>query len=222
MLNHLGIIPDGNRRWARKRGKPVWFGHSVGIKRFRDVIDWCIELGVKEITFYTLSVQNFKRNKKELNYLFKIIRRELDYWEKKNEAASKGVRINPIGRLGMLPKDVRGRCLKVKRKTAKNTKIKVNLAVGYGGREEIVHAVKQLLRKKQKVNEKNISKNLWLNSEPELVIRTSGEYRTSNFLIWQTHYSEWFFSKKYWPAFDKNELVKALKEYRRRERRVGK
>ena len=154
--------------------------------------------------------------------MFKIIRRELDYWEKKDESEDKGVLINPIGRLWVLPKDVMKKCIEVAKKTAKNSTIKVNLAIGYGGREEIVHAVKQLLQKRQKVNEKNISKNLWLDSEPELVIRTSGEYRTSNFLIWQAYYSEWFFSKKYWPAFDKKELVKAVKEYGKRERRVGK
>lgn len=222
MLNHLAIIPDGNRRYARKLGKPPWYGHEIGIKSFRNVINWCLELGIKELTFYTLSVKNFKRDKTELHFLFQYIRKEIDHWLNSKDAKKNGVCIRALGRTYLLPKDIQQKVKKVTQKTKNNKKLKVNLMIGYGGREEIIEAVKKLIKNKQKVTEKNFSANLWLNSNPDLVIRTSGEYRTSDFLPWQAAYSEWYFTKKYWPEFSKKELLKAIKDFNSRERRYGK
>jgi undecaprenyl diphosphate synthase len=220
-VNHLGIIPDGNRRWARQQNKPDWQGHKAGIESFRSVIDWCIEFGIHEITFYTLSVQNFKRSKLELSYLFKFVRNELDRWLASNEIDIQGIFLNPVGRLNLLPADIKNKCDEIKEKTKNNNKIKVNLAIGYGGREEILEAISKLNKNRMEISEKNISANLWIPSDVDLVIRTSGEMRTSNFLIWQAHYAEWFFSKKYWPEFNKEEFKKAISSFEKRERRFG-
>ena len=222
MLNHIAIIPDGNRRWARARIKKPWLGHKIGIDIFHNVINWCLELGVKELTFYTLSVQNFQRDKTELKYLFMYIRNELNKWLHSDEAEKKGIYLNAIGKLTLLPKDIQLQLKQLIKKTKHNKNLKVNFAIGYGGREEIINAVKRIIKNKQKPSIKTLSQNLWLNSEPDLVIRTSDEYRLSNFLIWQTYYSELFFTKKHWPDFDKKELLKAINEYQKRQRRFGK
>ena len=222
MLTHLAIIPDGNRRWAKKLGKVPWYGHEMGIPRFRNTIDWCSELGIKELTFYTLSIQNFQRDKTELEFLFIYIRKEIEHWLAADVAEKKGVRFTLVGKPEMLPKDLHKTIKELEEKTKNNKAIKVNLAIGYGGKEEIIHAVNSALKKKQKITEETIEENLWLNSNPDLIIRTSGEYRTSNFLMWQSAYSEWFFSEKYWPDFDKEELIKAIKDYESRDRRHGK
>ena len=215
-LKHLGIIPDGNRRWARAQGKPEWYGHQVGIARFRDVIGWCRELKIAELTFYTLSVQNFKRDAEELNHLFTFIRAEIRQWRKGTD-----IRINPVGRLGMLPADIAEQCHQLAEQTKLNNTIKVNLAIGYGGREELLDTVQRLVGSKQPLTEENVSRSLWIPEDLDLVIRTSGEMRTSNFLIWQASYAEWFFSRKYWPEFDKAELLKAIESFNGRERRFG-
>jgi undecaprenyl diphosphate synthase len=222
MITHLGIIPDGSRRWAKKKLMPSVYGHKVGRERFRDVVDWCLEAGIKEVTFYTLSIQNFERDEKELEGVFGILREELERWLASNEAAEKGVQIHGIGQLGMLPDDVVARFKELEEKTAGHDKLIVNLAIGYGGREEIVHSVKELVASGESVSEENIGKHLWLQSEPDLIIRTSGELRTSNFLIWQAHYSEWYFTETYWPAFSKEEFFKAVDEFGKREIRKGK
>ena len=184
-LKHLGIIPDGNRRWARAPGNPQRYGHQVGIARFRDVIGWCRELKIAELTFCT------------------------------------DIRINPVGRLGMLPADIAEQCHQLAEQTKLNNTIKVNLAIGYGGREELLDTVQRLVGSKQPLTEENVSRSLWIPEDLDLVIRTSGEMRTSNFLIWQASYAEWFFSRKYWPEFDKAELLKAIESFNGRERRFG-
>ena len=222
IIKHLGIIPDGNRRWARRLGKKIGFGHKRGIESFRDVIEWCREINISELTLYTLSIQNFQREKMELDYLFYLIKKELHHWLTTDEAQEKGIYVRAIGRKRMLPKDIANDFKRLEEKTKNNKTMKVNFAIGYGGREEIIDAVKKTVKKKEKLTEENVRKNLWLSSYPELVIRTSGEYRTSNFLMWQSAYSEWYFTKKCWPEFDKKELLKAIRDFESRERRYGK
>ncbi|HME87231.1 MAG TPA: polyprenyl diphosphate synthase [Candidatus Nanoarchaeia archaeon] len=221
-VNHVAIILDGNRRFAKSQGLPTFKGHQKGAETVEQLLDWAKELGVKELTLYSFSMQNFNRSKEEFGYLMNLFESFFTKAMKRLEK-SKEVRFNFIGRLSGFPKNVQVLAKNLMVKSKKNTQFTVNFAFGYGGREEIVDAVNALLKKKvKKVTEKTIAEHLYLNSEPEIVIRTGGEHRTSNFLPWQTVYSEWFFVKKPWPAFTKNDFKKIIKQFETRERRFGK
>lgn len=223
-ISHIGIILDGNRRFARSKGLPPWEGHRLGGEKGKELISkWMLELGLKELTLYTFSMQNFKRDPKEVKYLMKLFKE----WLKSvnlDECNKNGVRVNFIGRIEMFSEDIQKLMRKMMDKTKDNNKHIVNFAMGYGGREEVVDAVNKILKegKLKKVDEEKFSKYLYLQSEPDLIIRTGGARRTSNFLIWQSWYSEWFFTEKFWPEFEKEDLVKVMKEYKERERRFGK
>ena len=219
---HVAIILDGNRRYAKSLGLQPWKGHEFGLKTLEELFGWCIELGIKELTLYCFSTENFKRAKKEVDYLFSLFWKEFNRINK-GEGLFKGkVKVNVIGRIGMFSKKMRDAMLEAVKKTRNNKALVVNFAMAYGGRQEITDAVKKMIRSNVKnINDDTITRYLYLKNEPDIVIRPGGEVRTSNFLIWQSIYSEFFFMDKLWPEFTKQDLIRCIKEFNERERRFG-
>lgn len=222
---HLAIIMDGNRRWARKKGMPTFFGHKKGYDKLCKIGDICLKKGIKILTVYAFSTENWKRSKEEVNYLMNLLRESI----KKHslELHKKNIKINFLGRLEKLPKDLQESITKAVELTKKNKKGILNIALNYGGHSEIVDAVKKIIKDKiplEKINESLFEKYLYTADLPpvDLLIRTGGEQRLSNFLPWQLSYAELYFTKKYWPDFNESDLDKAILEYSRRERRMGK
>ncbi len=229
---HIGVIVDGNRRFAKRLMLKPWKGHEWGAEKFRKFTDWCFELGVEEVTAYIFSIQNFNRPKEEFDYLMDVFRKECSMLlepEKLKELQEKGIRINFIGRQWMLPKDLQELQNKVMAATKGNSSKRVNFAMAYGGREEIIDAVQKIAQEAKegkidpaKIDEKEIEHHLWLASSPDLILRTGGEQRTSNFLPWQSTYSELMFIEKFWPEIEKEDVIACIEEYGNRERRFGK
>lgn len=226
--NHIAIILDGNRRYARKIGLKPWLGHEFGVKKLEQLLDWCREIGIKQLTLYAFSTENFNRSKKEKYFLFNIFKREFKNMVKRKSIFKNRVRINVIGRLNMFPVAIRKAMFDIMGKTKNHKNFTVNFAMAYGGRQEITDAVKKIAEnvKRGKINPKNINEssitqNLYLKEEPELVIRPGGEIRTSNFLTWQSIYSEWIFVPKLWPEFTKEDLMKCIEILNKRQRRFG-
>ncbi len=226
---HIGIILDGNRRFAKKLMKEPWKGHEWGAKKVEKLFEWCKDVGVKELTLYAFSMQNFNRPKKEFDYLMNVFKEFFD--DAKNNPAlhENKIRVRFIGRIGLFPAEVHEKMVALMEATKDYDSYFVNFAMAYGGREEIVDAVKKIGRQLEKgeitaddVDEELLGRNLYLNDEPDLIIRTGGDHRTSNFLVWQSWYSEWFFLEKTWPEFEKEDLVACIAEFRQRERRFGK
>ncbi|MBW2980732.1 di-trans,poly-cis-decaprenylcistransferase [Candidatus Woesearchaeota archaeon] len=218
---HIAIILDGNRRYAKKRRLQPWKGHEAGADNVKKLADWAIELGVKELTLYTFSTENFDRTKREKAFLFNLFRKKFRELKDSRDDIELGV----FGNFSRFPKDVQKTLNRIAKKGKKKKKLVINFAMGYGGRAEIVNAVQELVKKKissRKINENMIKNYLYLKNDPEIVIRPGGEVRTSNFLMWQSAYSEWFFTNKLWPEFTKKDLVKVIAEYNSRERRFGK
>lgn len=212
---------DGNGRWARERDLPRIAGHYEGVKRAEELVDACIELGIGWLTLFVFSTENWKRPASEVRALFSLLEGYLR--ENRERLKEKGIELRFIGRRSRLPKS-----LMREMECAENTKpevvrIRVLLAVDYGGRDEIVRSVKRLLEKGQDINEDNIRAFSDLEGvpEPDLLIRTGGEKRISNFLLWHIAYTELYFSEVYWPDFNREELLKAIEDYSRRERRFG-
>lgn len=228
---HLGIILDGNRRFAKRLMLEPWKGHEQGANKFKQFTEWAFKLGISEITAYVFSIQNFNRPKEEYEYIIKIFKEEITELlqpEKLKELDDKGTRIRFIGRLTMLPTEIQELQNKLMKATENNTEKRINFAMAYGGREEIIDAVKQITReaiqgklKPEQITEQEIQKHLWLSSEPELIIRTGGEQRTSNFLPWQSTYSELKFINKLWPEIEEQDLKDTITEYCDRDRRFG-
>jgi len=218
---HLGIILDGNRRWAKERGLPVFEGHHQGLETVKKIINYCKEKGIKILTLFVFSTENWKRGKEEVNYLMRLARKAISNHFKhlhKNK-----IRVRVIGQKETLPKSLQKEIAKIEQLTKDNKEMTVNFALSYGGRAEIVEAIKKIVEKKippQKISENTIKENLWT-SDVDLIIRTGKEQRISNFLIWQTAYSELYFYPKYWPDFTKEDLDQALLEYAHRQRRFG-
>jgi undecaprenyl diphosphate synthase len=225
---HIGIIMDGNGRWAKKRGLPRIVGHRAGIESVRRVVEACGELGIKVLTLYTFSRENWKRPPVEVSALMKLLvttlHRELA------ELTSKNVKIIAIGCLDDLPADTKEILLRAIAKTASNTGLILNLALSYGSRREIRDAVISIAKKVnekmirvEEIDETMISQNLQTCGlpDPDLIIRTSGEFRISNFLLWQIAYAEIYVSSTLWPDFGKDDLVEAIQNYLQRERRFG-
>jgi len=225
---HISIVLDGNRRYGEKIGSKLK-GHEVGAKKVEKLFDWCKELGIKEVTLYTFSTENFNRAKEEVDYLMGLFRKQFKRLKKKLEKEKEEkIRINFIGRLGLFPDDLRKEMEGLMEKTSGNAGFTVNFAVGYGGRSEIVDSIKKIIQKIENqeidikdINEKVVSENLYLQSEPDIMIRPGGEKRMSNFLLWECAYSELFFIDKLWPEFEKEDLVKIIEEFKARERRFG-
>lgn len=219
---HLGIILDGNRRWAKEKNLPAFEGHRQGLKRLKQVIKWCKERGIKILTLFVFSTENWKRAKREVNFLMKLSQRILN--NELEKIHKNGIQLRVIGQKERLPKPLLKTIERAEKITKNNKEMILNFALSYGGRAEIVTAVKNIIKKKispEKITEDTIKKNLWT-SDVDLVIRTGKEQRISNFLIWQTAYSELYFCPKYWPDFTENDLDKALLDYERRRRRFGK
>ena len=222
-LQHLGIILDGNRRYATKKLKEPWNGHETGAEKVEQLFDWCQQLEITELTLYIFSLQNFQRDKKEVEYLMDLFCKFFTDRRIKDKIQANQIRINFIGRIHLLSEKVQKIISALKEETKNYEKFTVNFAMAYGGREEIVDGINKILKenKLKKVDEKILSQYLYLQHEPDAIIRTGGERRTSNFLIWQSWYSEWFFLDKLWPEFQKEDLVKVVQEFSQRERRFG-
>lgn len=224
--HHIGIIMDGNRRWATSRGLGVHKGHEAGAQALEKIIDHCLEKGVGTLTVYALSTENWRsRTKAEVKGIFQLLVTIVK--KKKREYEQKGIKLAILGNFQAFPRRVAGAIDEILKIVKENERLKVNIALNYGGRDEIVHAVKELINKKippEKINEETFSKFLYTNGspDPDLIIRTGGEVRLSNFLIWQMSYSELYFTETLWPDFSPKELDRAIREYQRRERRFGK
>lgn len=225
---HVAIIMDGNGRWARKRLLPKIAGHRRGADTVDRITEAARETGIEVLTLYSFSTENWKRPKEEVKGLFKLLE---EYLEKKEEKLNKnGIRLSAIGRIEDLPRSTQERLAAVMKSTGNNKGMILNLALNYGSRSEILNAVR-LISKDVKagaidegdVDEKLFSSYLYTKGlpDPDLLIRTSGEYRISNFLLWQISYSEIYITKKLWPDFTKNDFHDAIKQYQKRERRFG-
>ena len=226
---HIAIILDGNRRYARKLGLRPWKGHEIGLKKLEDLFKWCIELGIKELTLYCFSTENFKRARKEVDYLFNLFWQEFSKIKSGKGVFKDKVKVNVIGRIGMFSGKMQQAMQEAMKRTEKNNALLVNFALAYGGRQEVVDALKGIIadikNKKtdpKSIDEKTIKSHLYLKSEPDMVIRPGGEVRTSNFLMWQSVYSEWVFIDRLWPEFTRNDLEKCIGIFNKRERRFGK
>ena len=225
---HVAIIMDGNGRWAKAHHLPKIAGHRAGAKSVRQAIEGARELGVKVLTLYTFSTENWKRPKNEVQALFRLLEEYLD--KEEAELNEKNIRFSVIGDIDALPETVRFKIKKVMGSTSKNTDLVLNLALNYGSRLEILRAARNIARDAvggkldpDGIDEKLFSGYLYTNElpDPDLVIRTSGECRVSNFLLWQIAYSELYITKKFWPDFTKGDFKKAVAEYQGRERRFG-
>jgi len=225
---HIAIIMDGNGRWAKGKGKLRVFGHRNGVQSVRDVVEGAAELGIKYITLYTFSSENWNRPKLEVSAIMELmiatIHKEINNFMKNN------IRLNAIGDLKMLPGKAYTELTSAINKTAENTGITLTLALSYSSRREIVQAVRNVAEKVQKgelniadIDEETFENNLYTNGmpDPELMIRTSGEYRISNYLLWQIAYAELYFTPKLWPDFRRDDLFEAIIDYQKRERRFG-
>jgi len=220
--HHLGIILDGNRRWAKERGLPAFAGHKRGLEVVKNVIKWCQEKGIKILTLFVFSTENWKRTKIEVNFLMKLAKFAIN--DNLKELHKAGVKIRVIGQREKLPIFLKKAILKAEELTKNNEGMVLNFALSYGGRAEILQAIKNIIEKKiplEKINEDVIKENL-RTSDVDLIIRTGKEQRLSNFLLWQSAYSELYFSPKYWPDFTEKDLDKALTDYNNRQRRFGK
>ena len=225
---HIGIILDGNRRLAKKLMVKPWKGHEWGAKKVEKVIEWGNDLGISELTLYALSIENFNRPEIEFNYLMKLFKKEFKRLKNDHQLKNKEIRINFIGRLWMLDEELQEILNDISNKTKNNSKFIVNFAIAYGGRQEVVDATIKIAEQVKsgeldisKINEETFSNSLWSSSEPDLIIRTGGEIRTSNFLNFQSAYSEWIFLEKSWPEFEKEDFISAIDEYNSREVRKG-
>lgn len=223
---HIAIIMDGNRRWARQRGLPEGKGHEAGTDALEKIVESAAKIGVKTITVYALSTENIReRAKREIAGLFNLMRSS--YHTKLKKMMANGVKISILGELNGLPKTIQRLIEELKKTYIKNESIKLNIALNYGGKKEIVEAIKDLVKKGidvDKINDELISTHLYTNGQkdPDLVIRTGGRIRLSNFLLWQTAYSELYFTKTLWPDFSPEELKKAIKWYQTQQRNFGK
>ena len=225
---HVAVIMDGNGRWAKKRLMPRTYGHSAGAKAIEAACENCDEIGIKYLTVYAFSTENWKRSVEEVSTIMNIFRKYLvDSIERSNR---NNMRVRIIGKREGLPEDIVKKIEDLEKATAGNTGLQFTVAINYGGRDELVRAVKNIARdyKNGIITEADITEDLMSRyldtreiTDPDLLIRTSGELRTSNFLPWQIAYSEFYFTDCMWPDFDMNELVKAVRYYTGRDRRYG-
>jgi short-chain Z-isoprenyl diphosphate synthase len=226
---HVGVMLDGNRRWARAAGMSTVDGHQSGADKIPDFLSWCDEVGVEVVTLWMLSTDNLSRPKEELVPLLGIIEQAV-----RDLAATGHWRVHPVGALDLLPATTSAVLKEAEQATAHHTGILVNVAVGYGGRHEIADAVRKLLQEQaamgtsveqlaEMIDVEHIARHLYTSGQPDpdLVIRTSGEQRLSGFLLWQSAHSEFYFCEAYWPAFRKVDFLRALRDYANRQRRFG-
>lgn len=221
-LNHVAIIMDGNGRWAKKRGLPRTLGHRAGVENVRKVVRYCSDNNIGYLTVYAFSTENFSRPADEVSALMDLL---IEYFNKEiDELFANGVRVNIIGDTSMFSPKVKQAIENAHKKTKDCKKLVFSVALGYGARAEIAQAINKMLAEgKSNVTEEDISKYLYTFDmpDPDLIIRTSGEQRLSNFLLYQAAYSEFYFTDTLWPDFDEKEFDKAIEEYQRRDRRFG-
>jgi undecaprenyl diphosphate synthase len=221
---HLAIIMDGNGRWAKERGLPRLAGHRAGTENLRRILRACADLGIKTLTIYAFSTENWVRPESEVRGLMSILERVID--RELKELDANGVQIRHVGRLNGVSERLQRKIQHALEMTAHNDRLILNVAFNYGGRAELVDAIRQMVADgipPEQVDEATVSRYLYTGGQPDpdLIIRTSGEMRVSNFLLWQGAYSEYYVTPTYWPDFGPEELIKALKHYGRRERRFG-
>ncbi len=220
-LNHVAIIMDGNGRWGLKKKKSRNYGHLKGIKSVETVIKCSLLKKIPYLTLYTFSTENWKRPDSEINFLFDLIRKSLK--KKINKIINQGIRVNIIGKKQGLPQDIKNIIKLIEKKTIKNKKITLNLALNYGSKEEIINAIKNLIFKKKKTNIINFEKELYTKNipDPEILIRTGGTKRLSNFLLWQLAYTEIFFIDKLWPDFNEIDFNRIVEKFLKIKRNFG-
>lgn len=228
MPKHIAIIMDGNRRWAKKQGKPASYGHKEGAKTLEKIVRYANKIGLKHITVYAFSTENWKRAEDEVKALMLLLQNYLDDYSKR--ADTENIRVKILGDITALSDGMQKSIKKCMERTKDNTGVTFNIALNYGGRDEIIKAIKKIAEdvKENKLDINNIteevvSNNLYTNGQPDpdLLIRTSGELRLSNFLPWQLVYSEFLFIDKNWPDFEEEDLDNAIIEYQKRTRKFG-
>lgn len=226
---HIAIIMDGNRRWAKQKKLNSAFGHKKGAEVLENITRYCNKIGIKYLTVYAFSTENWKRTEEEVSAIMIILEKYLDRFLK--NADLDNIKLRIIGNKEELPENIKYKMIEMEEKTKDNTGLNFNIAFNYGGRTEIIRAVKLISQKVldgeieiDEIDEEMFSKNLYTANQPDpdLVIRTSGELRTSNFLPWQITYSEFLFLDKYWPDFNENDIDEAVNEFATRKRRKGK
>lgn len=224
-LNHIAFIMDGNRRWARSRGLPTFEGHRQGYEKMKEVADWAVSRGIANMTVFAFSTENWKRSKEEVDYLMNLLHFALTSEIK--EFNRRGIRLRIVGRRSGLPKNVAAAIPEAEHATANNKNGTLYIAINYGGRAEIVDAAKQAISsgiKAEDINEESFRNFLYAPEapDPDIIIRTSGEQRTSGFLIYTGSYSELYFTPKHWPDFSEKDLDEIISWYEGRDRRMGK
>lgn len=220
---HIAIIMDGNGRWAKKRSMPRSAGHIAGAKTFKNIARYCNKIGLKYLTVYAFSTENWKRPKAEVDAIMNLLR---DYLKDAENFKDENIRVRFIGNLEPLADDIKALIDKNVEGSKNATGLTLNIAINYGGRDEITNAVKEIVKqgvKAEDITEDTISNNLYTKDcpDPDFIIRPSGEYRLSNYLIWQSAYAEYWFSDILWPDFTPKHLEKAIEEYNKRNRRFG-
>lgn len=232
MPKHVAIILDGNRRWARSKGQEPWDGHWAGQSNVKQFLQWCLDLNIKTITLYAFSTENFKRDEKEVDELMRVYESAIKEIMASDEIHKNKVRVNAIGRTGLLPETLQKLIAEVEASTKDYDRFYVNVALAYGGRAEIVDAVREVAKlvrsgevSPQSIDEKLIAEHLYTahlpQQDPDLVIRTGNESRLSNFLLWQTAYTEFFIVDVFWPEFREIDLWRVIRAYQSRHRRYG-
>lgn len=221
---HVAIIMDGNGRWAKARGLPRLAGHRAGTENLRPILEASVEFGIESLTIWAFSTENWQRPETEVRGLLRILERMLQ--RELRELHKQGVQLRHLGRMERLPKRIQTQVLDAIELTKDNDRIILNVAFDYGGRAEIVHAVQQIIRKgipADEVNEELLSSYMYTagQPDPDLIIRTGGELRTSGFMLWQSAYTEYYITPTFWPDFDHQELYKALVDFGQRDRRYG-
>jgi tritrans,polycis-undecaprenyl-diphosphate synthase [geranylgeranyl-diphosphate specific] len=227
---HVAIIMDGNRRFASELGLPPNTGHLFGRDKLEEVLEWCFDIGIKNLTVYAFSTENFDRDSTEVKTIMTLCKNELEKASKDSRIHKNQVKIRVIGRLDLLPDEISKSAQYVMDNTKDYNNYSLNIAIAYGGREEIIQAIQKIASdvkedklKIEDIKEPIVSKYLYTSGlpDPDLILRTSGEERISNFLLWQLAYSELYFSDVYWPAFQKRDFLKAIKTCQQRKRRFG-
>ena len=222
LANHVAIIMDGNGRWALKREKSRNYGHQQGLRTIEKIVDYSIKKKISYLTLFTFSSENWKRPKNEINFLFKLLK---NYFKKNLlKVIKNGIRVKIIGNKSELASNLRKIIKLAENKTKKNKKISVQLALNYGSKHEIINSFKIINKKKQKITNENFEKNLYTSGfpSPDILIRTGGQKRLSNFLLWQIAYTEIFFVHKMWPDFSNNDFQKILNKFKKIKRNFGK
>lgn len=218
---HIAFVMDGNGRWAQKRNKPRDYGHSAGVKTVEKIVEYSHHIGIRYLTFFAFSTENWKRPKSETDAIFDILR---DYLNRKpDDYIENGIRVNILGDISKFSSDLQKACVNIMEKTKQCKRLILNIALNYGSRSEILRAIKLLSEKRLEITEQNFAANLYTagQPDPDLIIRTSGEKRLSNFLLYQCAYSEFYFIKAFWPSFSINRYKRAIKCFQGRKRRFG-